>query len=515
MEKYAIEMTGIVKTFSTLKANDQVSLQLREGEILALLGENGAGKTTLMNVLFGLYKPDSGVIRLHGKEVRITNPNIATQYGIGMVHQHFKLVESFSVVENVALGVENRRGPFLDLKSSAKRLEQLSKDFGLDVDPYATVRDISVGMQQRVEILKMLYRNAEILIFDEPTAVLTPMEIADLMRIMRNLADSGKSIIFISHKLSEIKIVADRCTVMRLGKTIGTVDVDSVNEMQLAEMMVGHELTMTVNRHDMKLGEPVLAVENLAVKSFRHAKALGVDGVSFAVRRGEVLGIAGIDGSGQSELVYAITGLTKTAGGRILLNGRDITHASIRSRIRSGLAHIPEDRQKLGLVLDYSVEENMVLELCDREPFSSHGILHRDAIRQYADGVAKNFDVRSMRGIDSFAKTLSGGNQQKVIVGREIELDPELLIAVQPTRGLDIMSIQYIHKRILEQRDKGKGILLVSLEMDEILHISDRIIVMNGGKIVGEVMAAETNENELGLMMLGKGKERENDEKGA
>lgn len=508
MEKYAIEMTGIVKRFNQVKANDHTSLELREGEILALLGENGAGKTTLMNVLFGLYKPDEGTIKIHGKEARITNPNVANAYGIGMVHQHFKLVEPFTVVENIALGVENRRGPFLDLKSSMKRLEQLSKDFGLEVDPNAKVRDISVGMQQRVEILKMLYRNAEILIFDEPTAVLTPMEIADLMRIMRSLADSGKSIIFISHKLSEIKTVADRCTVMRLGKTIGTVDVKDVSEMQLAEMMVGHELLMTVNAHDQEPGEAVLSVKELKVNSFRHAKAMGVDGVSFQVRRGEVLGIAGVDGSGQSELVYAITGLTKAAGGSIELDGKDITRDSIRNRIRSGIAHIPEDRQKLGLVLDYSVEENMVLELCDQEPYSRHGMINRDKIREQAERVSKDFDVRSTQGVDSLAKTLSGGNQQKVIVGREIELDPELLIAVQPTRGLDIMSIQYIHKRILEQRDKGKGILLVSLELDEILQLSDRIIVMNAGKIVGEVMAKDTDENELGLMMLGKGKEK-------
>lgn len=503
MEQFAIEMTGIVKTFGNVKANDHASLQLREGEILALLGENGAGKTTLMNVLFGLYKPDEGVIKIHGKEARITNPNVANAYKIGMVHQHFKLVEPFTVVENVALGVENRKGPFLDLKSSAKRLERLSKDLGLGVDPYARIRDISVGMQQRVEILKMLYRNAEILIFDEPTAVLTPMEISELMTIMRNLADSGKSIVFISHKLAEIKAVADRCTVMRLGKTIGTVDVKDISEMQLAEMMVGHKLTMTVNQHDQIPGEAVLRVENLSVASFRHEKALGVNDVSFQVKKGEILGIAGVDGSGQSELVYAITGMKKPASGRVLLNGADITRQSIRERIRKGIGHIPEDRQRLGLVLDYSVEDNMVLEVSDQTPFSKHGILHPDEIRRHAETVASDFDVRSTQGIDSLARTLSGGNQQKVVVGREIVRDPELLIAVQPTRGLDIRSIQYIHKRIIEHRDKGKGVLLVSLELEEILDLSDRILVMNGGRIVGEVMTAETNENELGLMMLG------------
>ena len=507
MEQFAIEMTGIVKTFANVKANDHASLQLREGEILALLGENGAGKTTLMNVLFGLYKPDEGVIKIHGKETKIPNPNAANAYRIGMVHQHFKLVEQFTVVENIALGVEDHKGPFLDLKSSTTRLEQLSKELGLGVDPAAKVRDISVGMQQRVEILKMLYRNAEILIFDEPTAVLTPMEISELMNIMRKLAESGKSIIFISHKLSEIKTVADRCTVMRHGKTIGTVDVKDVSEMQLAEMMVGHEIDMTVNQHDKAPGDPVLDVQSLSVASFRHKKALGIRDVSFQVRKGEILGVAGVDGSGQSELVYAITGLAKAVSGRIALNGQDVTLHSIRDHIHRGIGHIPEDRQRLGLVLDYSVEENMVLEICDQEPFSKHGILHRSEIRKYAEEIAASFDVRSTQGVDSLARTLSGGNQQKVVVGREIELDPELLIAVQPTRGLDIMSIQYIHKRILEQRDKGKGILLVSLELDEIFELSDRIIVLNGGRIVGEVVATETDENEVGLMMLGTRKE--------
>ena len=507
MEKYAIEMTGIVKSFAKVKANDNAMLQVREGEILALLGENGAGKSTLMNVLFGLYKPDAGTIRIHGKEVTISNPNVANSLGIGMVHQHFKLVESFTVTENIALGVENRKGPFLDLGATRKRLVALSSEYGLDIDPDALVGDISVGMQQRVEILKMLYRNSDILIFDEPTAVLTPMEITELIKILKTLSESGKSIVFISHKLSEIKAVADRCTVMRRGRTIGTVDVKDVSEHQLAEMMVGHTFTMTENNHSQTMGDVLLEVSGLSVQSLRHEKALGLDDVSFEVHSGEIVGIAGVDGSGQSELVFAITGLAKASGGTISLNGKDITHSKIRNRIEAGIAHIPEDRQKHGLVLDYTVRENMVLETCYREPFSHHGILDKEAIRSYAQNIADNFDVRSTQGIESLARTLSGGNQQKAIIGREIEMNPELLIAVQPTRGLDINSIQYIHKRILQQRDKGKGILLVSLELDEVLKLSDRIIVLNGGRIVGEVNATETDENEVGMMMLGISKE--------
>jgi len=498
---YVVEMNNIRKEFPGVVANDDITLQLEQGEIHALLGENGAGKSTLMSILFGMYQPDRGHIKVHGKEIRIANPNVANDLGIGMVHQHFKLVGNFTVTENIILGSELRKGPVLDLKTAAQRIEALSKQYGLNVDPYAKIENISVGMQQRVEIMKMLYRNAEILIFDEPTAVLTPQEIDELMKIMRNLIKEGKSIVLITHKLKEIKAVADRCTVIRRGKTIGTVEVASTSEQAMAEMMVGRNVSFKVDKKPAAPGDVVLRLEHLNVRNSK--KVLGLSDFSLEVRAGEIVGIAGVEGNGQSELVEAITGLRRLESGVISYNGNDISKLSIRERIHEGIGHIPEDRQRRGLVLDYTLEENMVLEVYNKEPFAKRGILRRRAIRSYADKVLKSFDVRSGQGAVSIVRSLSGGNQQKAIIGREIELDPNLLIAVQPTRGLDVGSIEYIHKRLIEQRDKGKAVLLVSLELDEILNVSDRIAVLNHGQLVGEVAAAETNEGEIGLMMAG------------
>lgn len=502
---YVVEMLNIRKEFPGVVANDNITLSLKNGEIHALLGENGAGKSTLMGILFGMYQPDQGTVRVKGKEVRITNPNIANRLGIGMVHQHFKLVDNFTVTENIILGSEPRKGIVLDTGKAAKKIEELSKHYGLNVDPYAKIEDISVGMQQRVEILKMLYREADVLILDEPTAVLTPNEIEELMKIMRNLIKEGKSIIIITHKLKEIKAVADRCTVIRRGKSIGTVDVASASEASLAEMMVGRHVSFQVDKEEGKPGKIVLQLNNLSVKSNR--KVLGLKNFSLEVHSGEIVGIAGVEGNGQSELVEAITGLRKVESGTILLNNTDITSISIRKRIEKGIGHIPEDRQKRGLVLDYKLADNMVIEVYNKPPFSKFGLLNVEAIREYAKNIIKNFDVRSGEGAASIARGLSGGNQQKAIIGRELELNPELLIAVQPTRGLDVGSIEYIHKRLIEHRDKGKAVLLVSLELDEVIQLSDRIAVVNNGELVGVVHAAETNENEVGLMMAGVSKE--------
>jgi simple sugar transport system ATP-binding protein len=466
--KYVVEMLNIRKEFPGVVANDDISLQLKPGEIHALLGENGAGKSTLMSILFGLYTPDKGTIKVRGQKVNITNPNVANSLGIGMVHQHFKLVHNFTVTENIILGMEMKRGIVLDTKSAAERVKVLSERYGLNVDPYAKIEDISVGMQQRVEIMKMLYRDAEVLIFDEPTSVLTPQEVQELMGIMRNLIAEGKSIILITHKLKEIKAIADRCTVIRRGKLIGTVDVASTSEEKLAEMMVGRQVSFTVQKKELQPGEVVLDIKGLSVLSSR--KVLGLKNVSLEVRAGEILGIAGVDGNGQSELVEA---------------------------------YIPEDRHKHGLILDYSIENNLVLKVYYNEPFSKNGLLNSAAIREHAKRVMEQFDVRSGQGPAASARSLSGGNQQKTIVGREIDHDPDLLIAVQPTRGLDVGAIEYIHKRIVEQRDNGKAVLLVSLELDEILNLSDRIAVINGGEIIDIVDAGKVSENEVGLMMAG------------
>lgn len=496
-----VEMINIRKEFPGVVANDNITLTLRKGEIHALLGENGAGKSTLMSILFGMYQPDRGLIKINGKETKISNPNVANDLGIGMVHQHFKLVDIFTVTENIILGSEPRKMGILDVKKAAKRIEELSKHYGLNVDPYAKIQDISVGMQQRVEILKMLYRNADVLIFDEPTAVLTPQEIEELMKIMKNLISEGKSIILITHKLKEIKAVADRCTVIRRGKLIGTVDVATTSEETMAEMMVGRQVSFKVNKYESRPGKVVLKLDNVSVKSNR--KHLGLKNFSLEVRAGEIVGIAGVEGNGQTELVEAITGLRGIESGDIYFKGEKINHLSIRKRIESGIGHIPEDRQKRGLVLDYSLEENVILEVYNRKPFSSRGLLKRAAIRNYASKIIESFDVRSGQGAISIARSLSGGNQQKLIIGREIELDPSLLIAVQPTRGLDVGSIEYIHRRLVEHRDKGKAVLLISLELDEIMNLADRIAVVNNGELVGVLDSSEATENKIGLMMAG------------
>lgn len=511
--EYVVEMLNIRKEFPGVVANDNITLQLKKGEVHALLGENGAGKSTLMGILFGMYKPESGIIKVNGKEVEITNPNIANDLGIGMVHQHFKLVSNFTVTENIILGIEPRKwfGLCVDIEKAAKRIEELSNRYGLNVDPYSKIEDISVGMQQRVEILKMLYRDAEVLIFDEPTAVLTPNEIKELMKIIKGLVKEGKSIIIITHKLKEIKEVADRCTAIRRGKYIGTVDVAETSEEEMAKMMVGREVSFKVNKKECMPGNTVMKIEDLNVKN--NKKVLALKDFSLEICAGEIMGIAGVEGNGQTELVEAITGMREIESGRIIYEGDDITKISIRSRRDKGIAHIPEDRHKRGLVLDYTIEENMVLEVYNKKPYSRKGLLNKKAIKEHSDNIIEAFDVRSGEGGNSVARTLSGGNQQKAIIGREVILNPELLIAVQPTRGLDVGSIEYIHRRLIEQRDKGKAVLLVSLELDEILNVSDKIAVVNNGELIGIVNAKDTNENEIGLMMAGIKKEGETNEK--
>ena len=500
---YAIEMLHITKRFPGIVANDDITLQLKKGEIHALLGENGAGKSTLMSVLFGLYRPEEGVIKKDGQEVEIRDPNDANALGIGMVHQHFKLVECFTVLDNIIMGVEPCRHGFLQKGEARKKVMALSEKYGLHVDPDALVEDITVGMQQRTEILKMLYRDNEILIFDEPTAVLTPQEIEELMQIMRSLAAEGKSILFISHKLNEIMEVADRCSVLRKGKYIGTVNIAETSREELSRMMVGRDVEFVVHKEPAKPGETILEVEGFTIASKAHNNN-AVKNVSFTVRAGEIVCIAGIDGNGQTELVYGLTGLESAKSGRICLRGEDITHASIRRRSTMGMSHIPEDRHKHGLVLDYSLEDNMVLQRYFEPEFvTKTGFLKRRAIRSYASRLIEQYDVRSGQGPVTVARSMSGGNQQKAIIAREIDKDPELLIAVQPTRGLDVGAIEYIHKQIVSQRGSGKGVLLVSLELDEVMALSDRILVMYEGEIVGELDPKTTTVEELGLYMAG------------
>ena len=504
LSEYIIEMLNITKEFPGIVANDNITLQLRRGEIHALLGENGAGKSTLMSVLFGLYQPEKGEIRKNGEVVHIKDPNDANALGIGMVHQHFKLVEVFSVLDNIILGVEPAKGPFgyLEKSEARKKVVELSERYGLMVDPDAMVEDITVGMQQRTEILKMLYRDNEVLIFDEPTAVLTPQEIDELMKIMKGLAAEGKSILFITHKLDEIKAVADRCTVLRKGRCVGTVDVATTSKEEMSEMMVGRKVQLVMEKAPQKLGESILSVQNLTVRSKRHGKPL-VNNVSFNVRRGEIVCIAGIDGNGQSELVYTLTGLMKAESGKIYLGDRDISHMSIRERNLCGMSHIPEDRHKHGLVLDYTLENNLVLKRYFDKQFSSRGFLKFNEIRAYAEKLIEQYDVRSGQGPVTVARSMSGGNQQKAIIAREIDLGSDLLIAVQPTRGLDVGAIEYIHKQLVAQRDAGKAVLLVSLELDEVMSLSDRILVMYEGQIVGELDPKQTTVQELGLYMSG------------
>ena len=504
MEKspeYVIEMLHITKEFPGIKANDDITLQLKKGEIHALLGENGAGKSTLMSVLFGLYQPEAGEIRKNGVKVEINDPNDATALKIGMVHQHFKLVEVFTVLDNIILGAETTKLGFIQKKEARAKVQALSEKYGLHVDLDAKVEDITVGMQQRVEILKMLYRDNEILIFDEPTAVLTPQEIDELMATMREFAKDGKSILFISHKLNEIMEVSDRVTVLRKGKYVGTVNTSETNKQELSNMMVGRPVQLEVVKDEARPTDEVLRVEHFSVPSRVH-KRNAVDDVSFSVRKGEIVCVAGIDGNGQSELIYGLTGLDKSSGGKVTLCGEDITHASIAHRGKN-MSHIPEDRHKYGLVLDFTLEQNMVLQRFQEPQFEKAGFINNAAVREYADELIDKFDVRSGQGAVTVARSMSGGNQQKAIIAREIDRDKPLIVAVQPTRGLDVGAIEYIHSQLVSERDKGKAILLVSLELDEVMSLSDRILVMFEGKIVGEFDPKKITVQELGLYMAG------------
>ena len=503
MAEYAIEMLNITKRFPGIVANDNITLQLKKGEIHALLGENGAGKSTLMSVLFGLYQPEEGEIRKNVKKVMIHDPNDANALGIGMVHQHFKLVECFSVLDNIILGVETTKGGFLQKEEARRKVVALSEKYGLAVDPDALIEDITVGMQQRTEILKMLFRDNEILIFDEPTAVLTPQEIQELLTIMKNLAAEGKSILFITHKLAEIMEAADTCSVIRKGKYVGTVQVKDTTPEKLSAMMVGRDVNFVVEKKSAQPTEVVLDIQGMTVAS-KHHKNNAVNNVSMQVRRGEIVCIAGIDGNGQTEFVYGLTGLEPLVSGKIVMNGKDITNMPIRARLTSGMSHIPEDRHKHGMVLDYSLEDNIVLQRYFEPQFTSKaGFLKRREIREYANRLIEQYDVRSGQGPVTKARAMSGGNQQKAIIAREIDKNPELLVAVQPTRGLDVGAIEYIHKQLVAQRDAGKGVLLVSLELDEVMNVSDRILVMYEGEIVGEFDPKNVTVEELGLYMAG------------
>ena len=510
MSEYVIEMLNITKVFPGIKANDNITLQLKRGEVHALLGENGAGKSTLMSVLFGLYQPEAGEIRKNGVRVEINDPNDATALKIGMVHQHFKLVEVFTVLDNIILGAETTKMGFLQKKEARKKVEALIEKYGLKVDLDAKVEDITVGMQQRVEILKMLYRDNEILIFDEPTAVLTPQEIDELMATMKEFAREGKSILFISHKLNEIMAVSDRVSVLRKGKYIGTVETKNTNKQELSNMMVGRPVQLEVHKTPAKPGETVLQVEHLSVPSRLH-KRNAVNDVSFTVREGEIVCIAGIDGNGQTELVYGLSGLEKTSAGTITLCGEDITRSSIRRKGKN-MSHIPEDRHKHGLVLDFTLEQNMVLQRFNEPQFQHAGFIKNAAVRSYAERLIEQYDVRSGQGPVTIARSMSGGNQQKAIIAREVDRDKKLIVAVQPTRGLDVGAIEYIHSQLVAERDKGKAILLVSLELDEVMSLSDRILVIYEGEIVGEFDPKKVTVQELGLYMAGAKREKEGGE---
>lgn len=499
--EYIIEMLHITKKFPGIIANDDITLQLRKGEIHALLGENGAGKSTLMSVLFGLYQPEEGEIHKNGQKVEINNPNDATALHIGMVHQHFKLVDVFTVLENIILGAEDTKMGFVQKKNARKKVEELSNKYGLHVDLDAKVEDITVGMQQRTEILKMLYRDNEILIFDEPTAVLTPQEITELMQIMKNLAAEGKSILFISHKLNEIMEVSDRVTVLRKGKYIGTVNTCETDKQQLSNMMVGRPVQLQVVKNDAKPGKVILDIQNMSVASKLH-KNNAVKNVSLQVHEGEIVCIAGIDGNGQSEFVYGLTGLDPIVSGSITLCGKDISHLNIKDR-GGNMSHIPEDRHKHGLVLDFTLEQNMVLQRYKDEEFQKAGFIRFDNVRSYTEKLIDQFDVRSGQGSVTVVRSMSGGNQQKAIIAREVDRGKELIVAVQPTRGLDVGAIEYIHSQLVAQRDAGKGVLLVSLELEEVMSLSDRILVMYEGEIVGELDPKTTTAQELGLYMAG------------
>ncbi|ANF96144.1 ABC transporter ATP-binding protein [Paenibacillus bovis] len=495
-----VELKQITKRFPGIVANDSISLKLQKGEIHALLGENGAGKSTLMNIVFGLYQPDEGSIEIDGKPVIIDGPNRAIELGIGMVHQHFKLVQPFTVTENIILGSEPRKGARINYRKATEEIRKLSEQYGLRVDPNAKIHDISVGMQQRVEILKTLYRGADILIFDEPTAVLTPQEISELMEIMQRLIQEGKSIILITHKLKEIMQIADTVTIIRRGKVIDTVKKTETTPQELAEKMVGRNVSFKVDKKAAEPGEVVMQMQNILSKNKDGMAVL--NSLNLQVRAGEILGIAGVDGNGQTELIEALTGLRHVDGGKVTLHGKDITNLTPRKVTESGVAHIPEDRHKHGLVLDFSVSENMVLETYYKAPYNKNGFLQYDEVDKKATRLVEAFDVRTP-SIHTMARSLSGGNQQKAIIAREIDKNPELLVAAQPTRGLDVGAIEFVQKQLIAQRDQGKAVLLISFELDEIMNVSDRIAVIYEGQIVGEVLPEQTNDQELGLMMAG------------
>lgn len=495
-----IEMRDITKIFGTYKANDNINFNLKKGEVHALLGENGAGKSTLMNILSGLLAPTSGEILVNGQAAVISSPDHANKLGIGMVHQHFMLIDKFTVAENIMLGKESTKFGYLDEKAAYRKIKELSSQYHLAVDPDAYVQDISVGQQQRVEIIKALYRGADILIFDEPTAVLTPQEIEELMHIMKAMTLEGKSIILITHKLDEITSVADRCTVIRRGQSIDTVDVVNTNKQELADMMVGRHVNFKVEKNPAETGEVILQVNDLVVNESRGLQA--VKSVDFEVRAGEVLGIAGIDGNGQTELIQAISGLRKVVSGKVTLAGKDVTNKRPRKITEAGLGHIPEDRQKHGLFLELSIAENMAMQSYYQKPFSKNGLLNHNFINDHAKILIDEFDVRT-ESEATLAGALSGGNQQKVIIAREIDRNPDLLIAAQPTRGLDVGAIEFVHDRLVQHRDAGKSVLLMSFELDEIMGVADRIAVMHDGKINAIVDADDTNETELGLLMAG------------
>ncbi|MGN0905598.1 MAG: ABC transporter ATP-binding protein [Bullifex sp.] len=508
MSEYAIEMLGITKTFPGIIANDNVDLRVRTNEVHAILGENGAGKSTLMSVLFGAYAPDGGEIRIKGKKVDIKNPNVATELGIGMVHQHFKLVHNYTVTENIVLGREPRnRFGIVSLTQAEKKVKELSERYGLSVDPRAKIDDITVGQQQRVEILKTLYSDSDIIILDEPTAVLTPQEIDELMEIIRTLKREGKTIVLITHKLKEIKAVADRCSVLRRGRFIGCVDITpETSEQELATMMVGRSVRFDIDKAPCKPGEAVLEIRNLSVKD--SVGTMKVRDLSLTVRRGEIVGIAGVDGNGQSELLYALSGLSPVASGEIVLSGKVINKDTIMERIEEGMGHIPEDRRKHGLVAGLTVAENLALKDFNSDKYSGKfGMLNFRAMEENAEKLINEFDIRTAQGALTEAGSLSGGNQQKVIVAREISLSPDVLLIAQPTRGLDVGAIEYIRKRIVGERDKGRAILLVSFELDEIMNLCDRIATISKGSIVGVFDRSEVTSQEIGLMMTGIKKE--------
>lgn len=496
-----ISMKDIVKKFGDFTANDHINLTVHKGEVHAILGENGAGKSTLMNVLCGLYKPTSGHIELNGKEVIFHSPKDAIDMGIGMVHQHFMLIQPFTVTDNIILGVEPTKGLTVDKKTAREKVLELSERYNMKIDPDAKIEDISVGMQQRVEILKVLYRGADVLILDEPTASLTPQEIEGLMEIIQNLTADGKSIILITHKLKEITASSDQCTIIRQGKYIGTVKVADVNENDLAAMMVGRDVNFKVDKKEQEAGEVVLEVKDIRAKDYRGVDIL--NGLNLSVRRGEIVGLAGVDGNGQTELVEILTGLRKAESGEVRILGKDVFNATPKQTFDAGISSIPADRQKHGLVLEFSNEDNMILQHFEEAPFAKNGFLDRKAIREHATALMEKFDVRPRGTEGAPSRTLSGGNQQKVIIAREVTNDKDLLIAVNPTRGLDVGAIEFVHKYLVEQRNKNRGVLLVSFELDEVMSLSDRIEVIFDGQITGSVAGKDADEKELGYLMAG------------